>query len=173
MSGMPRQINVPSLPNRPFMKKQEDILEKIGRRDGMTVPPGYFDDFAVRMTDALPPRPEVEEPARVMPPRTLWARIRPYAYMAAMFAGIWCMLKMFSLMAPGNVDLSVENNLVLTEALSDDNFVYDYIEADINDGELIDEMWDDSVSIDDIVSDEVSPDSFGHIDSEPVGESAI
>ena len=142
------------------MKKQEDILDRIGRRDGMTVPPGYFEEFAARMTASLPVRPEAEAPARVLPPRTLWARIRPYAYMAAMFAGIWCMLKMFSIMFPGNVDLSVENNRVLTEALSDDNFVYDYIEADINDGELIDEMWGDSLSIDDILNDSMEQDAL-------------
>ena len=143
------------------MKKQEDILEKIGRRDGMTVPPGYFDSFADRMTASLPARPEAETHARVIPPRTVWARIRPYVYMAAMFAGIWCMLKMFTLMAPGNVDLSVENNRVLTDALSDDNFVYDYIEDDINNGELIEEMWDDSISIDDILVGGIAPDSVG------------
>ena len=74
-----------------------------------------------------------------------------------MFAGIWCMLKMFTLMAPGNVDLSVENNHVLTDALSDENFVYDYIIDDINSSELIDEMWDDSISIDDMVNEVLAP----------------
>ena len=138
------------------MNKQEDILDKIGRRDGMTVPPGYFDDFATKMVSSLPERPEAEQP-RVIPRRTVWERVRPYVYMAAMFAGIWCMLKMFTLMAPGNVDLSVENNHVLTDALSDENFVYDYIIDDINSSELIDEMWDDSISIDDMVNEVLAP----------------
>ena len=61
------------------------------------------------------------------------------------------MLKMFTLMAPGNVDLSVENNPMLTEALGDENFVYDYIVDDITDREIFDEMFDDSISIDEMI----------------------
>lgn len=139
------------------MKTENDILNRIGRRDGMTVPEGFFDEFARRMEQTLPYRSEAEE-ARVVPRRTVWERIRPYAYMAAMFAGIWCMLKMFTMMSPGNVDLSIENNRVLTDALSDDNFVYDYIIDDINDREIFEEMYDDSISLEDIVPAENLPD---------------
>ena len=32
----------------------KDILEKVNRNDGMTVPDGYFDDFASRMAASLP-----------------------------------------------------------------------------------------------------------------------
>ena len=67
-----------------------------------------------------------------------------------MFAGIWCMLKMFTLMNPADVDLSIEGNRIMTEALGDDNFVYDYIIDDINDRELFEEMWDDSITIDEM-----------------------
>ncbi len=86
----------------------------------------------------------------MIPPKTVWERIRPYVYMAAMFAGIWCMLKMFTLMNPADVDLSIEGNRIMTEALGDDNFVYDYIIDDINDRELFEEMWDDSITIDEM-----------------------
>lgn len=132
------------------MKTDNDILSRIGKHDGMTVPEGFFDDFAKHMEESLPYRAEAEE-TRVVPRRTVWNRIRPYVYMAAMFAGIWCMLKMFTLMAPGNVDLSVENNPMLTEALGDENFVYDYIVDDITDREIFDEMFDDSISIDEMI----------------------
>ena len=133
------------------MKKTDDILSKVGHRDGMTVPEGYFEDFAARMISNLPDNPDAEKRKGVVLPKTIWGRIRPYAYMAAMFAGIWCMLKMFTMMSPDNVDLSIENNLVLTEALSDDNFVYDYIQGDISERELYEEMWDDSIAVEDIV----------------------
>ncbi|MDE5942058.1 MAG: hypothetical protein K2H14_08115 [Muribaculaceae bacterium] len=133
------------------MKTDNDILGRIGRRDGMTVPDGFFDDFASRMEASLPYRAEAEETMRVISRRSVWNRVRPYVYMAAMFAGIWCMLKMFTMMAPGNVDLSIENNPMLTEALSDDNFVYDYIVNDINEREILDEMFDDSISVDEMI----------------------
>ena len=59
-------------------------------------------------------------------PQTFWGRVRPYVYMAAMFAGIWCMFKMFTMMSNTSTDLSIDNNKILTEALSDDNFIYDH-----------------------------------------------
>lgn len=130
------------------MKKGEDILKKINRNDGMTVPEGFFEDFAAKMEAMLPERPEAEQPRRIEH-RTTWQRVRPYVYMAAMFAGIWCMLKMFTMMGPGNIDLSIDKNHILTDALSDDNFVYEYIIDDLNDSELFDEMYNDSISVED------------------------
>ena len=59
------------------------------------------------------------------------------------------MLKMFTMMGPGNIDLSIDKNHILTDALSDDNFVYEYIIDDLNDSELFDEMYNDSISVED------------------------
>lgn len=133
------------------MKKNDDILARAAHRDGMTVPEGFFDEFAARIAATLPVRPEVEEAQpHVIPQKTMWERIRPYVYMAAMFAGIWCMLKMFTLMSPAGVDLSIDGNRVMTEALGDENFVYDYLIDDINDRELFENMWDDSIAIDEM-----------------------
>jgi hypothetical protein len=61
------------------------------------------------------------------------------------------MVKMFSLMSPANVDLSIDNNKVLSDALSDDNFVYEYILNDVSEREILQEMYDDSLDIDDIM----------------------
>ncbi|MBD5224975.1 MAG: hypothetical protein HDS68_03275 [Bacteroidales bacterium] len=130
-------------------EKNSDILERAGHRDGMTVPEGFFDAFAERMQSALPENPAAERTAQVLP-RSVWDRIRPFVYMAAMFAGIWCMLKMFTLMGDQHVDLSIDNNEILTEALSDDNFIYDHFVDDINQREIFDTMYDDSIGIEDI-----------------------
>ena len=153
MAGLQNNISV----NNRDMKTENDILSRIGRRDGMTVPEGFFEDFAMRMEQELPYRSDAEK-VEVMPRRTVWERVRPYVYMAAMFAGIWCMLKMFTMMSPGSVDLSIENNRVLTEALSDDDFVYDYIIDDINDREIFEEMYDYSISLDEMIPAESLPD---------------
>lgn len=153
LAGIQNNISV----NNRDMKTENDILSRIGRRDGMTVPEGFFEDFAMRMGQELPYRSDAEK-VEVMPRRTVWERVRPYVYMAAMFAGIWCMLKMFTMMSPGSVDLSIENNRVLTEALSDDDFVYDYIIDDINDREIFEEMYDDSISLDEMIPAESLPD---------------
>lgn len=128
---------------------KEDFLTKIDRRDGMTVPEGYFADFAARMADALPEIPfEKEEPAvkLVYPPRSLWQRVRPYVYMAAMFAGVWCMLKMFTNIT-STVDQFPQPSSVLAEALSNDSFVDEFIIDDVNQWDLMDDLMDSGVDV--------------------------
>ena len=121
------------------MKKQTTILSRIERRDGITVPDGYFDALAERIGRRLPDRNMAEAPAS----RGLWASIRPYIYMAAMFAGVWCMLKMFTIMA-GHADLgSMDSNPVLAEAFANDDFMLDYVYDDISEWDILDEMMED------------------------------
>ena len=95
--------------------KQEDstILNKYGKDPGFKVPENYFEDFNQRMTQMLP---DVEiTPIDVKP--TMWQRIKPLAYMAAMFAGVWCMMSVFS-------HFTASNNLngvrAVAEKLQDD-----------------------------------------------------
>ena len=61
------------------------------------------------------------------------------------------MIKMFALMSGGAVDLSIDNNEVLTRALSDDNFVYEYLRDDVSDREMFAEMYLDSISVEDMI----------------------
>lgn len=126
------------------MKRRENILSDIDRQSGMTVPPGYFESFTAKMIQELPVRDEAERPnAVILPSPTLWTRIRPYVYLAAMFAGIWCMLKMFTLMSSPSDNASVDKNPILAEAFRDDTFINDYITDDIDEFELLDEMIED------------------------------
>ena len=71
--------------------KQSDILNQLGRKSGFKVPENYFDEFASRMENIIPQHDVIPE---VKP--TLWNRFRPYIYMTAMFAGIWCMMWIFN-----------------------------------------------------------------------------
>lgn len=73
------------------MKAEDRILKRYGRDTGMSVPDGYFEQVFAKISQELPEMP-------VAPPRqrvTMWQRVRPYIYMAAMFAGIWLMMKVF------------------------------------------------------------------------------
>lgn len=96
--------------------KHEDstILNKYGKNPGFKVPENYFDDFNRCMADMLP---DVEiTPIDVKP--SMWQRVKPFAYMAAMFAGVWCMMSVFShFTASGNLD-SVR---AVAEKMGDDN----------------------------------------------------
>jgi len=74
--------------------KNEDskILEKLGKDPGFKVPENFFEDFNSKLMDSLP---EVKITEEEKP--TLWVRVRPLIYMAAMFAGVWLMMNIFSL----------------------------------------------------------------------------
>lgn len=73
------------------MKEEIDILSKLGKDSGFKVPENYFSDFSKKMMESLP---EPMLTPQVKP--SLWVRVRPYVYMAAMFAGIWCMMRVFN-----------------------------------------------------------------------------
>lgn len=134
-------------------KTSEDILDQVRDRGlakpsaGMSVPDGYFEAFSEKMASMLPHRPEIENPQAVAEahrPRTVWQKVRPYVYMAAMFAGVWCMLQMFASLSGAVGSLTpMSENPVLASALSNDDFVRDYVVDDINSWDVVDEMLED------------------------------
>lgn len=77
------------------MKSEEYIDQKVGRRLPFNVPENYFENLPGRVELALPPFPEAPKAVRL----SNWHRLRPYIYLAAMFAGIWCMMKVFHSMS--------------------------------------------------------------------------
>lgn len=117
-----------------------DIFDKAGRRSGMTVPEGFFEDFNRRMAASLPEQ-EWEKAPKVTK-RTRWQAIRPYVYLAAMFMGIWCMMQMFDLMrTPASYELT--SNQSLMSAIHNDSFYYDYCTSSAQDGDLYDELYEE------------------------------
>lgn len=125
------------------MKHDENILNKLDRNDGMTVPEGYFADFARRMESSLPERAELAVNVPTVP-RTWWQRVRPYAYMAAMFAGVWCMLKMFSMLT-STTPLPLETNPVLAEAFNNDVFVNEYVLPEVDEYDLYYDLMEEGI----------------------------
>lgn len=121
------------------MKQDSDILSQINRRSGMTVPNGYFDDFATRMMQNLP---EHEAPsAEKVLPRSWWQRCRPYAYMAAMFCGIWLMMWVFNDIAGKDSYDDMAKNPVIADVLASDQ-IYEMYDTQVDEYELLSEMYD-------------------------------
>lgn len=118
------------------MKREDDILKKIGRDSGYKVPDGYFEQFVSRMNAELPER-ELPEPVHP----TLWQRCRPYIYMAAMFAGIWLMVKVF--VAPHAEDAKVVAENTSAEVVEDDA-LDDYMIASIDEYTIFETLFADS-----------------------------
>ena len=110
------------------------------RKSGFQVPEGYFENFTDRMMAQLP---EKEEEVYTL---TLWQRVRPWAYMAAMFMGISLMVRLFTGLGAmsDSINISSASSEVSMEMLSDamseddelvryvyytsmnDNIVYEY-----------------------------------------------
>ena len=73
------------------MGKEDNILKKAGTDNPFSVPNHYFEDFSRNLMAKLPekePLPLPEEP-------TLWQRVKPWIYMAAMFCGIMLSVRVF------------------------------------------------------------------------------
>lgn len=121
----------------------KDILQQAARRDGMTVPDGYFDDFATRMAASLPRREWEDDKPRVVP-RSFWQKVRPYVYMAAMFLGVWCMMNMFDFIRT-SAGMGIENSATLAAALGNDQFMGDYITTQgmVDDYVLMEDLYDE------------------------------
>lgn len=93
------------------MKDGDKLKQKYGTQTGFSVPDGYFDHVFAEIGDKLPSIPESAAP--VKPSR--WQRLKPYVYLAAMFAGIWCTMKMVSMVSntqPETVSLNNPPELV-------------------------------------------------------------
>ncbi len=136
------------------MSIDKNILDKVNRREGMTVPEGYFDDFTSKMMAALPQKEKMPEPS---PRLRLWLKIRPYAYMAAMFAGVFCMMKMFDMMRNPDADLNINNYPAVTAAIDNGELDNDILNS-IDDNEIIESLYENGYSAEDIYTFEDSID---------------
>ncbi|MBR2146522.1 MAG: hypothetical protein IJ925_03675 [Muribaculaceae bacterium] len=75
------------------MKKEDSkILEKLGKDPGFKVPDNYFNDFNSKLMESLPEVTITEEEKP-----TMWVKVRPFVYLAAMFAGVWLMMNIFTI----------------------------------------------------------------------------
>lgn len=134
--------------------EHESILEK-ARRDGLAcpsagfdVPDGYFESFVEKMSASLPPQSFDIAASRK---KNFWTMVRPYVYMAAMFAGIWLMLQLFTLISGTGTLQPMDSNPIIAEALSNDDFVYNYIYDDLDTWDVMDEMMEDGIPADSLI----------------------
>ena len=123
------------------MKREDStLLNKYGKDSGFKVPENYFADFNERMTQMLP---DVEiTPVDVKP--TMLQRVRPLVYLAATFAGVWCMMQVFSHFT----DTSSMNGIsVVAEKMQEDKSnVDDFImSGSVSDYDII--SYEDSVEM--------------------------
>lgn len=73
------------------MGKEDNILKKAGTDNPFSVPDHYFEDFSRNLMAKLPEK----EPLPLPKEPTLWQRVKPWIYMAAMFCGIMLSVRVF------------------------------------------------------------------------------
>lgn len=73
------------------MGKEDNILKKAGTDNPFSVPDHYFEDFSRNLMAKLPEK----EPLPLPEEATLWQRVKPWIYMAAMFCGIMLSVRVF------------------------------------------------------------------------------
>ena len=121
------------------MKQEEQLISKYGKDPGMKVPENYFSDLERDIMASLPAYPK----AKTIPDVSKWQRIKPYVYLAAMFCGIWLMMKVFHT-ATQPMSLSLDNPPAALVEMVDGGWDYDvhylpysYSDFDDEDEELI------------------------------------
>lgn len=130
------------------MNEEKNILDKVNRKSGMTVPENYFANFAENMMQQLPKKEE----AIITKPVTMWQRVRPFAYLAAMFAGIWCMVKMVDIITTSTIDASSQTEQFVAEAVTDDAFFEEYCYEDFNEYSLLESMYEEGIDSEEITT---------------------
>ncbi|MCM1004774.1 MAG: hypothetical protein NC402_00575 [Prevotella sp.] len=88
------------------MKEEDKLKNKYGTQTGFSVPDGYFDTVFAKIDSDLPEYPK----AQTVKSLSRWQRVKPYVYLAAMFGGIWCTMKMVNMMSNSQTEpVSLEN----------------------------------------------------------------
>ncbi len=136
--------------NRHNMKEEEKLIDRYGRKGPWTVPDGYFETVRIEIASKLPEYPAMPVAARM----SVWQRVRPYVYLAAMFAGIWCMMKVFH-NASGMGQLSLDNPPEHIAAYMGDSDAGDMylLPSSLSDDELLDEVSENYASIEEFERD--------------------
>ena len=135
------------------MDKYEDKLTgTYGRKGGWKVPEGYFEKAYKEISEKLPDAPEVVRHV----PMTRWQRLKPYIYLAAMFAGIWLMMQVFH-HAAGDMTLNLDNPPEhIAMAMQDSDINSDYFiipESYSEEAEMVYEVSSQYNSIEDFAED--------------------
>jgi hypothetical protein len=87
------------------MHNNTSNLEGIKKTNPFKTPEGYFENLTENILAQLPEKTENE--IRIP---SLWERVKPWIYMAAMFTGIMLIIKMFSGYPP-NLDLNTSADI--------------------------------------------------------------
>ncbi len=117
---------------------KQDILSKLGKDSGFKIPENYFEEFTSKMDKIIPEHEIIPE---IRP--TIWNKLRPYIYLTAMFAGIWCMMWIFNDIADTSAD-NRYNSTIVAGFQYEDNINEFILHGDISEYDIY--TYEDSVA---------------------------
>ena len=91
------------------MKTEQNNLDRLKGKNPLTVPKGYMEGLTANIMSQLPEREPEKEAKKV----SLMDRVRPWLYMAAVFAGLGLFFKV--LVGPEDKAAKTDSLLVKTE----------------------------------------------------------
>lgn len=113
--------------------EEEEIIKKCGKGNPFRVPEGYFENFTQEMMDLLPEQTEQPLTLKV----TLWERVKPLLYLAAMFAGMMLCVRYLVIGEEQNQELPTatfsetfsdqEIETIVNYTMMDDYTLYQYL----------------------------------------------
>jgi len=129
------------------MDKKKILLKDIPKVEPFKTPEGYFENFTNGVMSQLPD--VVRESSKTVSVNW-WYRVRPWVYMAAMFAGIALMIRLFVGSPANGVKIYASEGLKLTSSSDIDDY-YNYYD----DG-LARIVYDDTFYVTDYTEDSYS-----------------
>lgn len=113
------------------MKEEDNILRKVGMGNSFKAPEGYFENLTSEVMNKLPER---ENPlSKINREITMWERVKPWTYMAAMFIGAALIIRVASVNHKSDMD-----EVAATEVADTGNLSDQYINAAL-DGSMMDD----------------------------------
>ena len=108
------------------MGKEDKLLREIGTKNPFQVPDRYFEHFTQEIMEKLPEK-EALLPLQEL---SLWQRIKPWIYMAAMFCGIMLSVRIFVGNPPDQFPITLSDAEILSdedwEIIARQTFINDY-----------------------------------------------
>ncbi|EJX04655.1 hypothetical protein EVA_07232 [gut metagenome] len=115
------------------MKEEDTLLKKIGKDNAFKVPDGYFANLTSEVMNRLPDK---KTNTFAESPVSMWTKVKPLLYLAAMFVGAALIIRSFSVdnkLVP-SVDTAIGEEE--TEILSDEIIDYTLDRAMLDDYSL-------------------------------------
>lgn len=137
--------NVKAIQKKEYMKDERNNLERLKGKNPFAVPEGYLEGLPAQIMSGLPEKPRQETAKRV----SLAERVRPWLYMAAVFAGLGLFFKAIMTVLPSDgmqadpllvkTDMPADS-LDMPEETTEDEEYLEYIEAQYTNYLLAEEL---------------------------------